>query len=137
MLSGLVALGQHAGAAEDLIPPHADAGEDQTVDQDEPVYLSGRNSTDREEAYRQRGIGTWYDVMIPSSWPIPLEEIRSKVFLWQGENDQSVSPAMGRFVARHIPDCEAVFLENEGHFWLIEHCTEMLEKLVGYAVRTA
>jgi pimeloyl-ACP methyl ester carboxylesterase len=96
------------------------------------LQIDERNSPDRLEAYRQKGIGTWYDVMIPANWPIPLNEIKTKVFLWQGEKDESVSPAMGRYIAKHIPDCDAEYIEGEGHFWIFEHCTEMLEKLVNY-----
>lgn len=94
------------------------------------LQIDERNSPDRLEAYRQKGIGTWYDVMIPANWPIPLQEIKTKVFLWQGEKDESVSPAMGRYIAKHIPSCEAEYIEGEGHFWIFEHCAEMLEKLV-------
>jgi len=86
---------------------------------------------DRNEGYRQRGIGTWYDAMIPGNWPIPLNEIRTKVYLWQGEEDISVSPSMGHYMAERIPNCEAEFIERAGHFWIFEHLSEMLEKLVG------
>lgn len=64
---------------------------------------------DRNEGYRQRGIGTWYDAMIPANWPIPLDEITSKVYLWQGRDDISVPPSMGRYLAEKIPNCTASF----------------------------
>jgi len=89
---------------------------------------------DRNEGYRQGGIGTWYDVMIPSSWPIPLEDIKTKVFLWQGEEDISVPLAMGRYIAEKLPNCEARFIPNVGHFWIFEHMGEMLEKLMASSV---
>jgi pimeloyl-ACP methyl ester carboxylesterase len=79
---------------------------------------------------RPGGAGTWYDAMIPANWPIPLEEIKIKVYLWQGEEDISVPPAMGRYIAKKIPDCEAKFIKGAGHFWIFEHLAEMLEKLV-------
>lgn len=82
------------------------------------------------ESYRQGGIGSWYDAMIPGSWPIPLEEISTRVHLWQGEEDISVPPAMGRYLADRIPDCEATFIQGAGHFWIFEHMPEMLETLV-------
>ena len=85
---------------------------------------------DRDEAYRQGGIGTWYDVMIPSEWPIPLEEIKIKVYLWQGEEDISVPLAMGQYIAEKIPDCEAIYIKGFGHFWIFEHMSQMLDKLV-------
>jgi pimeloyl-ACP methyl ester carboxylesterase len=85
---------------------------------------------DRNESYRQGGIGTWYDAMIPGNWPIPLNEIKAKVYLWQGEEDISVPPSMGQYMAERIPNCEAEFIKEAGHFWIFEHLPEMLEKLV-------
>ena len=85
---------------------------------------------DRNESYRQGGIGSWYDAMIPSNWLIPLNEIETKVYLWQGEEDISVSPFMGQYIAKKIPNCEANSIKGAGHFWIFEHLAEMLEKLV-------
>jgi pimeloyl-ACP methyl ester carboxylesterase len=96
------------------------------------LNLGKANNDDRQEAYRQKGIGTWYDVMIPSNWPILLNEIKTKVFIWQGELDESVTPAMARYMDKHIPDSELKIIEDNGHFWLLENCAEMLEKLVDY-----
>ncbi|MCP4205242.1 MAG: alpha/beta hydrolase [bacterium] len=83
----------------------------------------------RNEGYRQKGIGVWYDVMLPANWPIPLNEITTKVRLWHGEEDISAPLAMGRYIAEHIPDCEATFIKGAGHFWIFEHLTEMLMEL--------
>ncbi len=85
---------------------------------------------DRNESYRQGGIGTWYDAMIPGNWSIPLDEIKAKVYLWQGEEDISVPPSMGHYMVEKIPNCEAEFIKEAGHFWIFEHLPEMLEKLV-------
>jgi pimeloyl-ACP methyl ester carboxylesterase len=85
---------------------------------------------DRNEGYRQGGIGTWYDAMIPANWPIPLNEIKTKVYLWQGEEDISVPLSMGQYMAGKLPNCEAKFIKGVGHFWIFEHLAEMLEKLV-------
>ena len=63
-------------------------------------------------------------------WPIPLNEIKTKVFLWQGEEDAGACPALGRYIAKNIPNCDAEFIEGEGHLWIFEHLPEMLEKLV-------
>jgi pimeloyl-ACP methyl ester carboxylesterase len=86
---------------------------------------------DRNEGYRQWGIGTWYDALIPGNWPIPLNKIKTKVYLWQGEEDISTPPSMGHYMAERIPNCEAEFIESAGHFWVFEHLPEMLAKLVG------
>ncbi len=85
---------------------------------------------DRNEGYRQGGIGSWYDAMIPSNWSIPLNEIKTKLYLWQGEEDISVPLSMGQYIAEKVPNCEAEFIKGAGHFWIFEHLAEMLEKLV-------
>jgi pimeloyl-ACP methyl ester carboxylesterase len=72
----------------------------------------------------------WYDATIPANWPIPLDEITIRVHLWQGEEDISVPLAMGQYIADKIPNCEATFIKDEGHFWVFEHLSEMLEVLV-------
>jgi pimeloyl-ACP methyl ester carboxylesterase len=86
--------------------------------------------TDRNEGYRQKGIGTWYDMLLPTKWPIPLNEIKAKVFIWWGEEDMSAPLAMGQYMAEKIPNCEATFIKGVGHFWIFEHLPEMLAKLV-------
>jgi pimeloyl-ACP methyl ester carboxylesterase len=100
---------------------------------DREVYdrlgLAGLLTVDRNEAYRQEGVGVWYDAMIPGNWEIPLGEIRSKVYLWHGEQDATVPPAMGRYFARELPDCEAVFIKQAGHFWILEHVGEVLDRI--------
>lgn len=70
-----------------------------------------------------------YDITLAGRWPIPLEEISMKVHLWQGEDDKSVG-GMGRYIAEKLPDCQAIFIPNTGHFWLFEHMGEMLDTLV-------
>jgi pimeloyl-ACP methyl ester carboxylesterase len=83
----------------------------------------------RIEAYRQNGIGSWYDAMLPANWTIPLEEIKVKVYLWQGKDDATVSLAMGKYLANRIPDCEALFLDDAGHLWIFEHFSKVVGKL--------
>ncbi|NIM15345.1 MAG: alpha/beta fold hydrolase [Candidatus Aminicenantes bacterium] len=96
----------------------------------ERLNIAGFIRPDRNEGYRQGGIGTWYDAMIPGNWAIPLNEIKARVYLWQGEEDISVPPSMGHYMAEKIPNCEAEFIKGAGHFWIFEHLPEMLEKLV-------
>jgi len=49
----------------------------------------------------------------------------------QGEEDISVPPSMGQYLAEKIQNCEAEFIKGAGHFWIFEHLSEMLKKLVG------
>ena len=51
-------------------------------------------------------------------WGFELVDIATEVHLWQGELDVNVPPAMGRYQASAIPDCQAEFYADEGHFSL-------------------
>jgi pimeloyl-ACP methyl ester carboxylesterase len=51
-------------------------------------------------------------------WGIRLQDIRSTVKLWHGEKDVVVPPAMGRYLAKTIPGCQANFFPEDGHFSL-------------------
>ncbi len=92
--------------------------------------VADRIRNDRNEAYRQGGVGTWYDVLVPTNWPIPLGSISVPVRLWHGKEDTSAPLAMGEYMAREIPDCEATFIDDVGHFWIFEHLEEVLQELV-------
>lgn len=84
---------------------------------------------DFPEAYRQNGIGSAYDVTLPANWPIPLEEIRTKVTLWHADRDPLVGQ-MTPYLARCIPDAELRCLPGEGHLWILDHMPEVLEALL-------
>ncbi|MBK8024679.1 MAG: hypothetical protein IPK19_25460 [Chloroflexi bacterium] len=45
-----------------------------------------------------------------------LEDIRTRVFIWQGEDDPSVTPAMARTMAEHIPNAELKLVPEAAHF---------------------
>jgi pimeloyl-ACP methyl ester carboxylesterase len=65
-------------------------------------------------------------------WGFRLQDISTKVHLWHGENDNNVPGSVGHYVANAIPDCQAVFYEEEGHFSLpYKHMNEILNVLVG------
>ena len=84
---------------------------------------------DFPEAYRQNGIGSAYDATIPASWPIPLEEIRTKVELWHAERDPLVGN-MTVYLAEQIPNAELHRLAGEGHLWILDHMSDVLKALV-------
>ena len=85
---------------------------------------------DRKETYRRYGRGVAYDVTLPGRWPIPLEQIRAKVHIWQGEQDTTVPPATARYLANKIPNSELTIIPDAGHLWAFEHLHEMLDTLV-------
>ena len=84
---------------------------------------------DWTEAFRQGGRASAYDCTVPVQWPIPLDEIKMKVHLWHGEVDRSVG-GMGLALAEGLPDCQATFIPDAGHFWLFDHMDEVLDTLL-------
>jgi len=84
---------------------------------------------DFPEAYRQNGIGSAYDATIPASWPIPLEEIKTRVQLWHAERDPLVGN-MTRYLAMRLPRADLKYLPGEGHLWILDHMPEVLAALV-------
>ena len=91
--------------------------------------LRERLRPDRKEGLRQGGRASAYDINLAGRWPIPLEEIKMKVYLWQAEEDRGVG-GMGPYMAGKMPNCEAIYVPNAGHFWIFEHMGEILDKLV-------
>ncbi len=91
--------------------------------------LRERLTSDRIQGMRQGGRASAYDINLAGRWPIPLEEITMKVYLWQAEEDRGVG-GMGRYMAGKMPNCEAIYIPNAGHFWIFEHMGEMLDTLV-------
>ena len=83
------------------------------------------------EAFRQGTVGAARDGWLLSRpWGFALEEISVPVFLWQGEADVVVTPAMGRYMAAHIPNCSAAFYPDEGHLIFFTHWREILRTLI-------
>lgn len=85
-----------------------------------------------QEAFRSgtRGVALDYALNM-KSWGFRLEDIQREVYLWHGEDDTVVPPAMGKYLAEAIPNCHARFLPNEGHFSLLpNHVDEILGVLV-------
>ncbi len=62
-------------------------------------------------------------------WGFRLEDIRMRVHLWHGELDRNCPVAMGRAVARAIPDCVARFESAEGHLFMVRRGEELLKAL--------
>jgi pimeloyl-ACP methyl ester carboxylesterase len=83
------------------------------------------------EAFRQGARGPARDVRVVNRrWGFKLEEIRVAVWLWHGQEDRNVPPALGRFVAERIPGSRAMFYRAEGHMsTLVNHAGEMLTAL--------
>jgi len=87
---------------------------------------------DRTQGMRQGGRASAYDITLAGRWPIPLEQVTAKVFIWQGEDDRG-NGGMGRYMAAKLPNCLAIYIPDAGHFWIFEHMVEMLDVLVSSA----
>ena len=69
------------------------------------------------------GVEGWVedDLAFVAPWGFDVEDIRTPVLLWQGEQDLFVPPSHGRWLAAHIPGVEAHISADDGHLTLIEH----------------
>jgi pimeloyl-ACP methyl ester carboxylesterase len=85
-----------------------------------------------KEAFRQGTRGAVQETALYARpWGFNLKDIPFKVYLWQGEMDKNVPPAMGHYQARTLPNCEAKFFAEEGHISLIfNHMDEILSRMV-------
>lgn len=82
---------------------------------------------DMREATRQSGKSVTLDMQVVlRDWGFRLEDIQTRVFLWQGEDDPNVTPEMARYMAARIPNCEATFVPNAGHFLAFSHWREIM-----------
>jgi len=88
---------------------------------------------DMREAFRQGARGPAADARAAvRRWGFSLEQIRVPVWLWHGQEDGHVPPAMGRYVAERIPGSRAMFYRAEGHIsTFVNHTGEMLRALGG------
>lgn len=85
---------------------------------------------DLVEAFRQGSRGAAADlVLLGRPWGFSLQDVKTPVYLWQGEADVLVPPAMGRYQAAQIPNCRAHFLAGEGHLLVINHILDVIRTL--------
>ncbi len=64
-------------------------------------------------------------------WGFPLREIETDVLSWSCELDRSVPPAMGAYLSRAVPSCQARFVTGAGHLWILIHLREVLDAVTG------
>jgi pimeloyl-ACP methyl ester carboxylesterase len=90
--------------------------------------------TDVLESIRQGGRGSAWDmhVFTAEDWGFRLEDIRTKTFIWQGENDPQATPAMARYMAERIPNNQATFVPDAGHLLIISHWHKILQQILDY-----
>jgi pimeloyl-ACP methyl ester carboxylesterase len=92
---------------------------------------------DMREAFRQGARGPARDARVVNRrWGFKLEEIRVPVWLWHGQEDRNVPPALARVLSERIPGSRTTFYRADGHMsTLVNHVGEMLEALTGVVGR--
>jgi pimeloyl-ACP methyl ester carboxylesterase len=90
-------------------------------------------AADQSEAIRTGGHGIAFDLKsLWQPWGFRLEDIRSKVYLWHGEDDNLAPVRLAHEMAGRLPNCEAEFYAGEGHTDpLTKHSEEILARIVG------
>jgi pimeloyl-ACP methyl ester carboxylesterase len=87
-------------------------------------------TADIAEAFRQGSAGAAWDVVVLGRpWGFSLRDVAPEVYLWQGEADTLVPPAMGRYLGEHLPHCHLTLLPGEGHLLVIDRMSDLVEAL--------
>jgi pimeloyl-ACP methyl ester carboxylesterase len=85
------------------------------------------------EAFRQGSEGVAHEGgLYGKPWGFKLEDISSrvKVHLWHGELDVNATVSRARAMAQAIPNCEASFYPQEGHYsTALNHFEEIMRAL--------
>jgi pimeloyl-ACP methyl ester carboxylesterase len=86
----------------------------------------------QRRAWRGSAEGVMVDAQIYAQpWELSFEDIRVPVRLWHGKQDRAFSVRLAEEVARRLPDCNARFVDNAGHYSLPIRCMrEILRDLI-------
>jgi pimeloyl-ACP methyl ester carboxylesterase len=86
----------------------------------------------QRRAWRGSAEGVMADAQIYAHpWGFSLEDIRVPVRLWHGTQDRAFSVHLAEGVAKRLPDCNARFIDNAGHYSLpIRYMREILADLI-------
>lgn len=87
---------------------------------------------DMREAFRQGARGPARDArLVNRRWGFKLEDIRVPVWLWHGQEDRNVPPALARFLSERIPGTRTTFYRADGHIsTFVGHVSEILGALM-------
>jgi pimeloyl-ACP methyl ester carboxylesterase len=86
----------------------------------------------QRRAWRSSAEGVMADAQIYAEpWGFAMEDVRVPVRLWHGKEDRAFSVRLAEEAAKRLPDCQARFIESEGHYSLpIRHVREILGDLI-------
>jgi pimeloyl-ACP methyl ester carboxylesterase len=84
------------------------------------------------EAFRRGTQGAVHEFkLLAHPWGFPLQEIQTPFYIWHGEWDGTVPPAMGKFLAAKVPNAHLRLIVGEGHISLsVRYGAEVLETLI-------
>jgi pimeloyl-ACP methyl ester carboxylesterase len=89
-----------------------------------------------DEGFRQGAWGVYDDTLaVAYPWGFDPHAVQTPVWIWQGDADTSVLPALAGELAGALPRCTFTLLPGEGHFLLFTHWREILQTLAQAAVR--
>jgi pimeloyl-ACP methyl ester carboxylesterase len=86
----------------------------------------------QRRAWRGSAEGVMADGQIyVQPWGFSLEDVRVPVRLWHGTQDRAFSVHLAEEIAERLPDCNARFIDNAGHYSLpIRYMGEILKDLI-------
>jgi pimeloyl-ACP methyl ester carboxylesterase len=86
----------------------------------------------QRRAWRGSAEGVMDDARIYAQpWGFAVQDVRVPVRLWHGKQDRAFAVCLAEEIANRLPNCQARFIENEGHYSLpIRHIHEILEDLI-------
>lgn len=81
------------------------------------------------EAFRGRGRGVLADcTALSGDWGFVLEDIKTHVRVWQGDDDRTVAPVHARNLMSRLPSCDFVECPGDGHLFIFSHGEAMLRQ---------
>jgi pimeloyl-ACP methyl ester carboxylesterase len=88
----------------------------------------------QRRAWRGSAEGVMVDAQIYAQpWGFSLEDVPVAVRLWHGKQDRAFSIHLAEEVAKRLPDCNARFIDNAGHYSLpIRYMREILQDLISF-----
>jgi pimeloyl-ACP methyl ester carboxylesterase len=69
-------------------------------------------------------------IIVSGPWGFSPADITVPVYLWHGEDDANVSLSAARHLAETIPNCQATFIRDEGHWLMLKYWEEILSELL-------
>jgi pimeloyl-ACP methyl ester carboxylesterase len=120
------ALGSDVKAEKAVTKLLADAPAADRAAYEDPEFRSLFLAATRD-AFRNGSAGTVDDLrLLARGWGFRLEDVRSHVDLFHGEQDVNVPVAAARRVVAALPDCDARFYSDLGHLVAFSRRSEVL-----------